>query len=626
MSRPLQPDLLGQVPAGDEKPAKTKAKAAANGKAAEYDESKIKTLSSLEHIRLRTGMYIGRLGDGADPDDGIYVLLKEVIDNAVDEFIMGHGQHIDIAIEGDKVAVRDYGRGIPLGKIVECVSVINTGAKYNDEVFQFSVGLNGVGTKAVNALSTHFEVTAYRQGRSASATFERGVLLNEKKGRAADQPDGTHVEFVPDPQIFDEYAFNHEYIEGRLWNYAYLNTGLRLVFNGQKFASKNGLLDLLNAEVGDGVVYEPAYHKGQHLEFSFTHTATYGESYFSFVNGQHTGDGGTHQSAFREGLLKGVNEFFKRNFNGVDVREGIAGAVAVKLKDPVFESQTKNKLGNTDVRGWIVAQVREAVVDFLHKHREATQKLEAKIVHNEKLRKELNAVKKEAKEAARRIEIKIPNLKDCKYHLYDKKRGEESTVFLTEGPSAAGSIVSARDVDTQAIFTLGGKTQNMFSRGKAAIYKNEELYNLMMALGIEDSVENLRYNRVVIATDADFDGFHIRILLMTFFLTYFEELVTAGHIYILETPLFRVRNKKETRYCYSERERDQALKKVSAPEVTRFKGLGEISPKEFAQFIGDDMRLVKVNVRSMSTVPEILQFYMGKNTPQRRDYIMENLI
>ncbi len=597
-----------------------------NGQAPVYDESKIKTLSSLEHIRLRTGMYIGRLGTGSDPDDGVYILLKELVDNAVDEFIMGYGKRIDLAVKDDLVTVRDYGRGIPLGKVVDCVSIINTGAKYNDDVFQFSVGLNGVGTKAVNALSIHFKVVAYRQGKYAEARFEQGVLKQQQKGRNASEPDGTCVEFRADPEIFGEYGFNHEYIQQRMWNYACLNSGLQLVFNGQRFESRKGLLDLLRREVGQVVVYEPAYYKSQYLEFAFTHTPHYGETYFSFVNGQYTSDGGSHQSAFREGVLKGVNEFFRKNFNGVDVREGISAAVAVKLKEPVFESQTKNKLGNTDIRGWIVAEVKEAVVDFLHKNSEAAQNLENRIVQNEKLRKELNAVKKEAKEAARRIEIKIPNLKDCKYHLQDKKHGEESTIFITEGQSAAGSIVSARDVDTQAIFTLKGKPQNVFGKTKIEIYKNEELYNMMMALGVEDEVENLRYNRVVIATDADVDGLHIRNLLMTFFLNYFEELVGAGHVYILETPLFRVRNKSQTWYCYSEAERNEALRKVKNPEVTRFKGLGEISPAEFGQFINGDMRLVKVNIRSMATVPGTLEFYMGKNTPERRDYIMENLV
>jgi topoisomerase-4 subunit B len=590
-----------------------------------YDESKIKTLSSLEHIRLRTGMYIGRLGDGTNPDDGIYVLLKEVIDNAVDEYIMGFGKKIDVAVENGVVSVRDFGRGIPLGKIVECVSTINTGAKYNDDVFQFSVGLNGVGTKAVNALSSRFKVTAYREGEFAEATFERGKLKDKKKGKTK-EPNGTFVEFVPDPEIFTEFTFNYEYIEKRLWNYAYLNSGLKLNFAGQKIESKNGLLDLLEAEVGDKTVYPVAYFKAKQIECAFTHTGSYGENYFSFVNGQYTSDGGSHLSAFREGVLKGVNEFFKENYNGNDVREGIAGAIAIKLKNPVFESQTKNKLGNAEIRGWIVGEVKSGVVDFLHKNGEAAKALQSKIVQNEKLRTELNAVKKEAKEAAKRIEIKIPNLKDCKYHLFDGPKGEMSTIFITEGQSAGGSIISARDVYTQAIFTLKGKPQNVYGRSRAMIYQNEELYDLMMSLGIEEDIENLRYNRVVLATDADVDGFHIRNLLMTFFLTYFEEIVVRSHLYILETPLFRVRNKKETRYCYSEKERDIAEKSLSNPEITRFKGLGEISPSEFGQFIGEDIRLVEVNLKSVKNVPETLEFYMGKNTPERRTYIEENLI
>ena len=636
MTTTTQPDLF-KAPAkgarnGNGSAPKTNGKG--NGKrtgtGSTYDESKIKTLSSLEHIRLRTGMYIGRLGDGTDPDDGIYVLLKEVIDNAVDEFMVGNGKRVDVEIEGENVRIRDYGSGIPLGKLVECVSVINTGAKYNDEIYQFSVGLNGVGTKAVNALSDHFRVVAYRGGKYAEAIFERGDLKKEtKKGAAGGEPDGTLVEFHPDPEIFDEFAYNLDFVERRLWNYACLNSGLTLQLNGQTFASKHGLLDLLQREVGSderGVAYAPAHHRGERLEFAFTHVDGYGETYFSFVNGQYTSDGGTHQSAFREGILKGVNEFFRKSFNGVDVRDGIAGAVAVKLRDPVFESQTKNKLGNTDVRGWIVNDVKEAVVDFLHKHKDAADALEQRIVNNEKLRKELNAVKKEAKEAARKISIKNPNLRDCKYHLGDRKGGDESTIFITEGQSAAGSIVSSRDPNTQAIFVMTGKPQNAFGRGKAEVYKNELLFNLMMALGVEDGIDGLRYNKVVVATDADVDGFHIRNLLLTFFLTYFEDLVIAGHVYILETPLFRVRNKKETRYCYSEKERDAAQKKVRDAEVTRFKGLGEISPSEFGQFIGDGIRLVKVTVDKMSTVSQTLEFYMGKNTPERREYIMEHLV
>lgn len=593
-----------------------------------YDESKIKTLSSLEHIRLRPGMYIGRLGTGSDPEDGIYILLKEVIDNAVDEYIMGFGKVVDINVdESGFVRVRDYGRGIPLGKLIECVSHINTGAKYNDDVFQFSVGLNGVGTKAVNGLASMFRVVSYRDGQYMEATFERGELKKKKKGDAKSEPTGTLVEFQADGEIFEDHSFNVEFIEDRLFKYACLNSGLKLNFNGKRFESKFGLLDFLNKQVGEDPLYPAMHHRSKMLECCFTHTAAYGETFFSFVNGQYTSDGGTHQSAFREGILKGVNEYYKKNFGGVDVREGIAGAIAIKLKTPVFESQTKNKLGNTDVRGWIVAQVKDLVVDFLHKNPESAKAIENKIVHNENLRKELNAVKKESREAARRIQIKIPNFRDCKYHHGDKKFGDSSTVFIVEGQSAAGSIVSSRDVLTQAIYTLKGKPQNMHSKGRADIYKNAELYNLMMALGIEDGIENLRFNRVVIATDADVDGFHIRNLLLTFFLSFYEDLLFAGHVYILETPLFRVRNKKETRYCYSEKERDSAGKSLgTAVEITRFKGLGEISPKEFGQFIGENIRLVRASEIAISQVPHTLEFYMGKNTPERKEYIMENLV
>jgi topoisomerase-4 subunit B len=475
-------------------------------------------------------------------------------------------------------------------------------------------------------MSSHFRVASFRDNEFFEATFSKGKLLSKRKGPVKKEPDGTLIEFKADEELFGESVFNMEYVERRLWNYACLNTGLKLMFNKQTFESKNGLLDLLSEEVGESTVYPIGHYKTKFLEFSFTHTATYGETYFSFVNGQLTSDGGTHLSAFREGILKGINEFYKKDYSGLDVREGIAGAIAVKLKTPVFESQTKNKLGNTEIRGWVISEVKSGVVDFLHKNPESAKALESKIVQNEHLRKELNAVKKEAKEAAKRIEIKIPCLKDCKHHLGDAKHGNESTIFLTEGQSAAGSIVSARDVLNQAIFTLKGKPENVFSRNKAAIYQNEELYNLMMALGIEENIENLRYNRIVIATDADVDGFHIRYLLMTFFLTYFEDVVVANHLFILETPLFRVRNKKETKYCYSEKERDAAVKALRDAEVTRFKGLGEISPNEFGQFIGDNIRLVEVNVKSIKNIPETLEFYMGKNTPERKDFIMENLI
>ncbi|GMO19910.1 MAG: type IIA DNA topoisomerase subunit B [Spirochaetaceae bacterium] len=608
-------------------------KAKNQSKTSSYDESKIKTLSSLEHIRLRTGMYIGRLGDGSNPDDGIYVLLKEIVDNAVDEFIMGNGKTIDVSIKDNSVFVRDYGRGIPLGKLVECVSVINTGAKYNDEVFQFSVGLNGVGTKAVNALSSRFRVVTVRDGEFAEALFERGILKNSRKGRLKEaQKNGVFVEFTPDEAIFNSYNFDLEFVEKRMKTYTWLNTGLTLNFNGKKYISQHGLLDLLNEETGADnesgeCLYPIGYYKGERLEFAFTHTNNYGEEYFSYVNGQWTSEGGTHLSAFKEGFLKGIQAYFKKDYRSEDIREGTIAAIAVKLQNPVFESQTKNKLGNTDIRGVIVQECKAATEDWLFKNPEAAKKLEAKIIANESLRTELNSVKKEAREAAKKIAIKIPKLKDCKYHLQDGSKGGLSTIFLTEGDSAAGSMVSSRDVWTQAIFSLRGKVENVYGKKRAAIYKNEELYNLMMALGIENDIEGLRYGRIVIATDADFDGFHIRNLLLTFFLTYFEELVTSGKIFILETPLFRVRTKKETRYCYTEKERNSALKELGRScEITRFKGLGEISPKEFGQFIGGSIKLVPVSIETLKKVPQVLGFYMGKNTPERREYIMKNLV
>ncbi|WP_428769647.1 DNA topoisomerase IV subunit B [Treponema sp. HNW] len=593
-----------------------------------YDESKIKTLSSLEHIRLRTGMYIGRLGDGTNQNDGIYILLKEVIDNAVDEFIMGNGKRVDVEIKENHVKVRDYGRGIPQGKLVDCVSVINTGAKYNSEVFQFSVGLNGVGTKAVNALSSYFRAVSVRDGKAVEAVFERGKLISNKSAKVKEgTKDGTFVEFVPDNQIFGDYNFNMEFIERRLWNYAYLNAGLTLVCNGNKYVSEKGLLDLLNSELEGESLYPVGYYKGKQIEFSFTHSNAYGENSFSFVNGQFTCDGGTHLSAFKEGFVKGVNEFYRKNYKSEDVREGMASAVAVKIQEPIFESQTKNKLGNTDVKGWIVNETKAAVDDWLHRNSEAAKALELKITANEKLRTELNTVKKEAKEAAKKIALKIPKLKDCKYHLDDGAKGENTMIFLTEGDSASGSMVGCRDAMTQALFSLRGKPENMYGKKRTDIYKNAELYNLMMALGIENDIEGLRYNKIIIATDADNDGFHIRNLLLTFFLGYFEELVTSGRVFILETPLFRVRNKKETRYCYSEAERDEALAALGASsDVTRFKGLGEISPAEFGQFIGEHMRLVPVEVQSLKNVPKLLEFYMGKNTPKRRDFIVHNLL
>lgn len=595
----------------------------------QYDESSVKTLDALSHIRLRPGMYIGRLGDGSHPDDGIYIMLKEIIDNSVDEFIMKHGKKIVVEYDeaAQRVSVRDYGRGIPLGKLIDCVSQINTGAKYNDDVFQFSVGLNGVGTKAVNALSGHFCVESFRDGKSIRATFAKGLLLQQKE-QSTKEPNGTYVEFIADTEIFKKYHFQKEYILKRLWHYAYLNTGLSLFLNGEKIESEHGLLDLLNEEVPDERLYEPLHYRGKQLEFAFLHTQSYGESYFSFVNGQYTADGGSHLSAFREGILKGVNEYAKKNFQGVDVREGIVGAVLIKLKDPVFESQTKNKLGNTELRGPIVQEVKDAVIDLLYKNPPTANKLIERIVFNEKLRKELSAVKKEAKEKQKKISFKIPKLRDCKHHLNDNTgHAEKTMIFLTEGDSASASIVASRDALTQAVFSLRGKPLNVFGMKLDQLYKNEEMYNLMSALNIEDEISNLRYQKVVLSTDADVDGMHIRNLLITFFLTYFEGLVLNGHLFILETPLFKVRNKEKTLYCYSEEERDAAMHQLKKGiEVTRFKGLGEISPSEFKQFIGKNIRLIPVTINMLSDVKKTLEFYMGKNTPERKQFIMQNLV
>jgi len=603
--------------------------------ASTYDESKIKTLSSLEHIRLRPGMYIGRLGNGSHPDDGIYILLKEIIDNAVDEFIMGVGKRVEISIDDDnRVRVRDYGRGIPLGKVVECVSVINTGAKYNTDVFQFSVGLNGVGTKAVNALASDFVVTSFREGQFAAARFCQGKLQSQDSG-ASSEKDGTLIEFVPDPELFEGFAFHLEFIRKRLWRYAYLNAGLKLYFGEECFFSTNGLLDLLNNEIKGTQLYDFIHYKDETLEFTFSHTDGYGENYFSFVNGTYTNEGGTHLSAFREGILKGVNEFSGKKFMGEDVRDGIVGAIAVKIKDPIFESQTKNKLGNTDIRGGIVTKIRDVVCEYLYKHTDMAELILDKIQQNAKIRKDLQDVRKEAKAKAKKVAIKVPQLKDCKYHPsreHPSPPGRENMIFITEGQSASGSIVTARDPMTQAVFSLKGKPMNVYAQSMTLLYKNEEMYNLMQALNIEESVGGLRFDKVILATDADVDGLHIRNLILTFFLHYFESLVKRGHIYILETPIFRVRDKDETVYCYSEEEKKKAEKRLAGSgkvkkrvEITRFKGLGEISPKEFKQFIGDTMRLQQVQIDTLSEVPEILTFYMGKNTPERKDYIMGKL-
>jgi DNA gyrase subunit B/topoisomerase-4 subunit B len=597
-----------------------------------YDESKIKTLSSLEHIRLRTGMYIGRIGDGSHYDDGCYILLKEVIDNAIDEYIMGYGKEVQITIEGTHVTVRDFGRGIPLGKVVDCVSKINTGAKYNDDVFQFSVGLNGVGTKAVNALSKDFFVRSHREGSFAEASFKLGKLKNDKTGKAAGEADGTLIRFEPDPEIFKKIEFRPEMVEKRLRHYSYLNTGLKLIYNGQTFQSRRGLMDLVLEDLQTDQsepIYPPLHYASKTLEFCFTHSnSRYGESFYSFVNGQYTSDGGTHLSAFREGLLKAVNEYAKGKFEGDDVRECMVGAIAIRLKDPVFESQTKNKLGNTEIRSELVNQVREELLHFFNRNKDVAEKLIAKVEDTQQLRKELQEVKKLARERSKAITIRIPQLKDCKVHFEKAKgKGRGSMIFVTEGQSAAGSIVSCRDVNVQAIFTLKGKPLNVWDLKRDIVYKNDEMYNLMRGLDIEDNLEGLRYEKVILATDADVDGLHIRNLLITYFFRFFEQIVHDGHLFVLETPLFRVRNKEKTIYCYSEAERDEAAKTLGKNcEITRFKGLGEISPSEFKQFIGDNMRLSKVEHAPKLDVQSILGFYMGKNTPERKDFIMENLV
>jgi DNA gyrase subunit B/topoisomerase-4 subunit B len=634
-----------------------------------YDESKIKTLSSLEHIRLRTGMYIGRIGNGNHYDDGCYILLKEVIDNAIDEYIMGFGKEVEITIDGTRVCVRDHGRGIPLGKVVDCVSTINTGAKYNDEVFQFSVGLNGVGTKAVNALSDVFVVRSHRGGEFVEANFKRGKLKNEKKGKNPKESDGTYVEFEPDTTIFKETDFKPEHLERRLRHYSYLNTGLRLILkwgsgtgvppvrskentddasaetHGQDarattkvFQSRHGLMDLVMEDLasdGSEPIYPPLHYASKMLEFCFTHSnSRYGETFYSFVNGQFTSDGGTHLSAFREGLLKAVNEYCGGKFDGDDVRECMIGAVAIRLKDPVFESQTKNKLGNTEIRTDLVNSVREELLHFFQRNKTIAEQIITKVKDTQQLRKELQEVKKLARERAKAITLRIPQLKDCKNHFDKKKeKGKGTMVFICEGQSAAGSITSCRDVNNQAVFVLKGKPLNVWDLKRDVMYKNDEMYNLMQSLNVEDNTEGLRYDKVILATDADVDGMHIRNLMITYFFRFFEQLVHDGHVYVLETPLFRVRTGKsgshqeKTIYCYSETERDNAVNELGGkPEITRFKGLGEISPKEFAQFIGKEMRLSKVEYAPRAESGPIFNFYMGKNTPERKDYIMDKLV
>jgi DNA gyrase/topoisomerase IV subunit B len=592
----------------------------------DYDESKIKTLSSLEHIRTRTGMYIGRLGDGSHHDDGIYVLLKEVIDNSVDEFIMGYGRLIDVSMDGDLIRVRDYGRGIPLGKVIDCVSRINTGAKYNNDVFQFSVGLNGVGTKAVNALSSRFTVVSHRDGQFLRADFERGKLKAQRKGQQT-EADGTEILFEPDRAIFKAYRFREEHIIRRIRLYTFLNAGLKIAWNGQVYSSENGLKDLLEEDVAEEAIYPVVHHREKMLEIAFTHTNRLSEDHYSFVNGQHTSDGGTHLSAFREGILKAINDFSKSKFDGEDVREGLVGAIAIRLQDPVFESQTKNKLGNTEIRTDLVNNVRATVISLLHRNPKISDQLLLKINETRRLRKELQDVRKLARERTAAISFRIPQLKDCKTHLnLEKGTGKESMIFITEGQSAAGSITSCRNPDLQAVFTLKGKPLNVWDLNRTIVYKNDEIFNLMRTLNVEENVQGLRYGKVIIATDADVDGLHIRNLLLTCFLRFFPHIIIRGFVYILETPLFRVRDKKSTIYCYSEVERDEAFANLRHAEVTRFKGLGEISPAEFKAFIGSDMKLTQVSVDDAHAIQPLLQFYMGKNTPQRREYIMDHLL
>jgi len=596
-----------------------------------YDDKHIQTLSAIEHIRKRTGMYIGRTSDGSQYEDGIYILLKEVLDNAVDEFIMGFGKRIDIKLDynSGQVIIRDYGRGIPLGKVVECVSQINTGGKFNDDSFQFSVGMNGVGTKAVNALSTDFEVRAFRDNSYSEAFFSKGELISRKRGRCKkNERNGTYVRFTPDETIFSKYCFREEHVLRRLRMYAYLNAGLTFDINNDQIVSKNGLLDLIHDEAKFEKLYTPFHFRTKTLELVFTHTNRFSEEYYSFVNGQYTNDGGTHLSAFKEGLLKAVNGFSKKKFSGDDVREGIVGAIAIRLKEPIFESQTKNKLGNQEIRSDLVSKIKLVVEEMLHRDPSEASKLIEKIEDTSKLRAELNSVKKLARERARKTTVRVPQLKDCKHHL-DKKKGKglETMIFITEGQSAGGSITQCRDVHNQAIFTLKGKPLNVCDLKRDAIYKNVEIYNLMRSLDIEESVDNLRYQKVILATDADVDGLHIRNLMITLFIRFFKRVIQEGHLYILETPLFRVRNKKETHYCYTEQERVIAIEKCGKnPEITRFKGLGEISPAEFKDFIGKEMRLTPVDSTLDHAVDETISFYMGRNTPDRRAYIMDHLV
>lgn len=598
-----------------------------------YTEDNIRSLDWKEHIRMRPGMYIGKLGNGASSDDGIYILVKEVLDNSIDEFVMGNGKRINIKIKDGKVAIRDFGRGIPLGKVIDCVSKINTGGKYDSKAFKKSVGLNGVGTKAVNALSDYFKVESVRDGQKKVAEFERGELVKEELIKC-DERNGTNVEFTPDPEIFKKFQFKLPYVEKLIRNYCYLNRGLAIYFNGEKYFSENGLLDLLKENMDSEPIYDIIHMEGDDIEVALTHSRQYGEDYYSFVNGQHTTQGGTHESAFREAVARVIKDFFGKSYESVDIRQSIKAAIAVKVMEPVFESQTKTKLGSNEVepggksmRAFVMEFLKEKLDNYLHRHPDVAEALEKKIKLSEKERKDLQGIRKIARERAKKANLHNKKLRDCRVHLTDDKDlSKETTLFITEGDSASGSITKSRNVNTQAVFSLRGKPLNSYGLTKKVVYENEEFNLIQAALDIEDGLENLRYNKIVIATDADVDGMHIRLLLLTFFLQFFPDLVRKGHVYILDTPLFRVRNKKETRYCYTEEERKNAMAELGKnPEITRFKGLGEISPDEFKHFIGEDIRLDPVMIGKDASIDDILSFYMGKNTQQRQEFIIDNL-
>ncbi|HVM88717.1 MAG TPA: DNA topoisomerase IV subunit B [Puia sp.] len=610
----------------------------------EYTEESIKSLDWREHIRIRPGMYIGKLGDGSSADDGIYVLLKEVIDNCIDEYTMGYGKQVDINIDNKTVTVRDYGRGIPLGKVVDAVSKINTGAKYDSKAFQKSVGLNGVGTKAVNALSNYFKVSAFRDGKEKTAEFEKGILKKEYKESKTSETNGTLISFIPDESVFKNFHFNNDYLDNQFWNYCYLNAGLVMNYNGKKYVSKNGLLDLLKRRTNEDELQYPIIHlKGNDIEVAITHNNDYGEEIFSFVNGQYTTQGGTHQQAFREAFVKVARDFYKKDYDVADIRQSIVAAVSVRVVEPVFESQTKTKLGSlyveeggASMKNFVYDFLAKELDDYLHKNPSTADALKKRIEQSEKERKDLAGIKKLANERARKANLHNKKLRDCRFHYNDEatvkdrdtilEKQKESTIFITEGDSASGSITKARNVETQAVFSLRGKPLNCFSLTKKVVYENEEFNLLQHALNIEDGLEGLRYNNIVIATDADVDGMHIRLLLMTFFLQFFPDLVKNGHVYILETPLFRVRNKQKTIYCYDEPEKQAAIKELGGkPEITRFKGLGEISPEEFARFIGTDMRKEPVMIMPETHIQQILEYYMGKNTQERQEFIIDNL-